>query len=56
MTPDGADYILEVTMRSFGLDARYSGAAYLFTSAEAVLLDRHTGREIWSVRVRGRDR
>lgn len=56
LTPEGADYVLEITMRSFGLDARYSGAAYLFTSAEAVLLDRHTGREIWSVRVRGRDR
>lgn len=51
-----ADYVLEVTMRSFGLDARSSGAAYLFTNAETVLLERRTGREIWSVRVRGRDR
>lgn len=55
-TPDGADYVLEVNMRSFGLDARYSTASYVFASAEAVLIDRHTGREIWSVRVRGRDR
>jgi hypothetical protein len=55
-TPEGADYILEITMRSFGIDARSSTAAYLYTSAEAVLLDRHTGREIWSVRVRGSDR
>jgi hypothetical protein len=55
-TADGADYVLEVTMRSFGLDARNSGAAYLFTSAETVLLERRTGREIWSVRVRGRNR
>lgn len=56
MTPDGADYVLEVNMRSFGLDARYSTASYLYTRAEAVLIDRHTGREIWSVNVRGRDR
>jgi hypothetical protein len=55
-TPNGADFVLEVTMRSFGIDARNSEAAYLFTSAEAVLLDRHTGREIWSVRVKGRNR
>ena len=55
-TPQGADYVLEITMRSFGIDARSSSAAYLYTSAEAVLLDRHTGREIWSVRVRGSDR
>jgi len=56
LTPDGADYVLEVTMKSFGLDARYSTATYVFTSAEAVLIDRHTGREIWSTRVRGRNR
>jgi hypothetical protein len=55
-TPNGADYVLEVTMRSFGIDARYSTTTYLYTHAEAVLLDRHTGREIWSVRVRGSDR
>jgi len=56
MTPQGSDFVLEVNMRKFGIDARNSEAAYLFTSAEAVLLDRHTGREIWSVRVSGRDR
>jgi len=51
-----ADYVLEVTMRSMGLDARYNSAAYMYTNAEAVLLDRRTGREIWSVRVHGSDR
>lgn len=51
-----ADYVLEVTMRSMGLDARYNSAAYMYTNAEAVLLERRTGREIWSVRVHGRDR
>ena len=51
-----ADYILEVNMRRFGIDARSSSAAYLYTRAEAVLIDRHSGREIWSVDVHGRDR
>jgi hypothetical protein len=53
---DDADYILEVNMRRFGIDARYSTATYLYTRAEAVLIDRKTGREIWSVDVRGSDR
>ena len=56
VSSENADYVLEVTMRSFGIDARYNTAAYLYTRAEAVLLDRHTGREIWSVRVNGSDR
>jgi hypothetical protein len=51
-----ADYLLEVHMRRFGLDVRYQSAAYLFTEAEAVLLDRRTGREIWSSEVRGTSR
>jgi hypothetical protein len=56
VTPDGADYVLEIHMRSFGIDARSTHATYLFTKAEAVLLDRKTGREIWSEEVRGSDR
>lgn len=51
-----ADFLLEVHMRSYGLDARGSSAAYLYTNAEAVLLDRRTGKEIWNIRVRGTDR
>ena len=50
-----ADDLLEVHMRSFGLDAR-SQSAYLYTNAEAVLLDRRSGREIWNVKVHGTDR
>lgn len=56
VTPGGADYVLEIHMRSFGIDARSNRATYLFTRAEAVLLDRKTGREIWSEDVRGTDR
>ena len=55
-TSSNADYVLEIHMRRFGLDARSNNAAYLFTRAEAVLLDRKTGREIWSEEVDGSDR
>lgn len=55
-TADGADYVLEIQMRSFGIDARSNSATYLYTRAEAVLLDRNTGREIWSEDVRGSNR
>lgn len=54
--PGRADYLLEVHMRAFGIDARPTTAAYLFTKAEAVLLDRRTGREIWRSTVNGSDR
>lgn len=55
-SPGQADFILEINMRRFGIDARSSHAAYLYTRAEAVLLDRRTGREIWSVDITGSDR
>ena len=51
-----ADYLLEVRMKNFGLDARGQSSAYLYTNAEAVLLDRRSGREIWNVSVHGTDR
>lgn len=53
---EAADYILEVQMTRYGINARDESAAYLFTFAETVLLDRRTGREIWNVKVHGRDR
>ena len=55
-SPDTADYILEVHMERLGIDVSEEDAAYLFTRAQTVLLDRRTGREIWSVGVRGTDR
>lgn len=55
-TPAGADFVLEVHMRGFGIDARSTRATYLYTRAEAVLIDRRTGREIWAEEVRGSDR
>ena len=51
-----ADYLMEVRMERFGINAKADEAAYLFTYAEAVLIDRRTGREIWNVNIHGRDR
>lgn len=51
-----ADYLMEVHMERFGINAKGDHAAYLFTFAEAVLIDRRTGREIWNVTIHGRDR
>jgi hypothetical protein len=51
-----ADFVLEIQMRNFGIDASGASAAYLYTNAEAVLLERRTGREIWSAKVHGTDR
>lgn len=51
-----ADFIIEINMRRFGIDARSTHAAYLYTRAEAVLIDRRSGREIWSVDIHGSDR
>ena len=51
-----ADYLLEVRMTRFGINAKADEAAYLFTFAGAVLIDRRTGREIWNVKIHGRDR
>jgi hypothetical protein len=53
---NAADYLMEVRMERFGINAKADEAAYLFTYAEAVLIDRRTGREIWNVNVHGRDR
>jgi hypothetical protein len=50
------DYVLEVQMHNFGIDASGESAAYLYMNAEAVLLERRTGREIWSAKVHGTDR
>jgi alkylated DNA repair dioxygenase AlkB len=55
-TPDNADFLIEIHMERFGIDARSNNATYLFTKAEAVLIDRKTGREIWHEDVDGRDR
>jgi hypothetical protein len=56
VTPDGSDFVLEIQMRRFGIDARSTHAVYLYTRAEAVLIERRTGREIWSEEVQGSTR
>jgi outer membrane protein assembly factor BamB len=54
--PRNADYLLELTMHSSGIDVSGERAAYLFMSATAVLIDARSGREIWSFDVDGRNR
>jgi ABC-type uncharacterized transport system auxiliary subunit len=52
-TQNGADFVLEIHMRKFGIDAQSTRATYLFTRAEAVLIERRTGREVWAEEVWG---
>ncbi len=48
-----ADYLLEVNVRDYGIDAEgWDAAAHFFINADAVLLERATGVEVWSARVR----
>ena len=51
-----ADYLLELDVRDYGIDARGGRDARLFVVADVILLERRTGREIWNTEVRGRDR
>lgn len=50
-----ADFLLEVRLADYGIDARGTGPASVYSNAQAVLLDRASGREIWSVKVQGSD-
>lgn len=52
---EAADYLLEIYVRQFGIDAR-SRSARVFMKIEAVLLDRRTGHEAWNVVVDSHDR
>jgi hypothetical protein len=49
-----ADFILEVDLRSLGIDVRRDNSL-VFVSGEAILLDGRTGREIWNQEVRSYD-
>ncbi|HEX6964668.1 MAG TPA: hypothetical protein VF166_02640 [Gemmatimonadaceae bacterium] len=55
-TPDSADYLLEVNLTDYGIDARGQSAAYLYMKAQVVLLDHHDGHEIWDSNVSGWNR
>jgi hypothetical protein len=53
---DQADFILEVRLRRWGIDAKeWSAAAHFFVDAEVHILDGKTGREVWDTHVRSRD-
>jgi hypothetical protein len=43
------DYLLEIVVREYGIDAEaWESAAYFYIEADAFLLDAETGTEIWS--------
>jgi hypothetical protein len=51
-----ADFILEVHLRDYGIDAEeWEAAANFFVDAEVVLLAAEDRRMVWKTRVRGRD-
>jgi hypothetical protein len=50
-----ADYLLELYVRQYGIDARADRPASLFMTVEAVLLDRRSGHEVWTVEVNSHD-
>ena len=54
--PAGADYLLELYVRQYGIDARGNRPARLFMNVEAVLIDRRSGHEVWTVEVNSHDR
>lgn len=54
--PATADYLLELYVRQYGIDARGDRPARLFMNVEAVLLDRRSGHEVWAVEVNSHDR
>ena len=51
-----ADYLLEIYVQRFGIDARGGRAATVFMDVQAVLIERATGHEVWSVDVDSYDR
>jgi hypothetical protein len=51
-----SDYLLEIFVRGFGVDARDERSVRVFMKTEAVLIERRTGHEIWSVDVDSHDR
>ncbi|NOT08931.1 MAG: hypothetical protein HOP28_12100 [Gemmatimonadales bacterium] len=54
---EGADFILDIQVRDYGIDAEeWDAAAHFFVVAEVVLLDGKDGRIIWETRVRDRDK
>jgi len=50
-----ADYLLELYVRQYGIDARGDRPARMFMNVEAVLLDRRSGHEVWTVEVNSHD-
>ena len=51
-----ADYVLEITVGEYGIDAEaWDAAAQFYIVADAALLDEDTGTEIWRAEIGARD-
>ena len=48
---NAADYVLEIDVQRFGINASGGSSATLFVEGEAVLIDGRSGREIWNQEV-----
>ena len=54
--PANADFIFEIVVRDYGVDAEeWLAAAHFFVDAEVALLERQTGVLVWERHVRARD-
>ncbi len=52
----GADYLLEIIVLEYGIDAEaWEAAAQFYIEADAALLDEATGTEIWRAEIEARD-
>ncbi len=52
-----ADYLMDVVVREYGIDAEdWEAAAHFFVKARLVLIDGRTGTQIWDTEVTSRDR
>ena len=52
---NAADYVLEIDVQRFGINASRGSSATLFVEGEAILIDGRTGREIWNQEVEAWD-
>jgi hypothetical protein len=54
---DEADYLLEIVVREYGIDAEsWEAAAHFYIEADAVLLHADSGTEIWRAEIEESDR
>lgn len=54
---DDADFIFDVMLREYGIDAEdWNAAAHFYVEAEVFLIDGRDGTQIWKSKIKSRDR